>query len=209
MQTHAFDPRYRTCIHALVLDPLSYARPLILSNCTHFHPLCVRVCYLLCLLPLTVDATQGHAYWYKTTNCIIVHIACVMHSTSICLSHLNTNIITITQSICGHYHITYSCFMKDVGSLTWRGLLMLLLLTIFIWTFHMDFVLFHLFPFSFTWLSSSPCHTTGGPVCRLQSASPANVLLMSVVGPLRHASALSWALHGEGGYQIVNNSKQI
>ena len=50
-----------------------------------------------------------------------------------------------------------------------------------------------------------PCHTTGGSVCRLQSASPANVLLMSVVGPSRHVLALSWALCGKGGYQNVNN----
>ena len=36
-----------------------------------------------------------------------------------------------------------------------------------------------------------PCHTTGGLVCKPQSASPANVPLMSVVGPSRHALALS------------------
>jgi len=33
------------------------------------------------------------------------------------------------------------------------------------------------------------CHTTGGLVRKLQSASPANIPLMSVVGPSRHASA--------------------
>jgi hypothetical protein len=92
------------------------------------------------------------------------------------------------------------------------------LLMILVWTFRMDFVLFHLFPF--TCLFSSPAyfhlptcfhlpwHTTSGPACRLQSASLANVPLMSVTDPSRCALALSWAIHGEGGYQIVNKKQE-
>ena len=47
------------------------------------------------------------------------------------------------------------------------------------------------FPLSFTCYFRLPCHTTGGPIFRLRSAIPANVPHMSVVGPSRHASALT------------------
>ena len=63
-------------------------------------------------------------------------------------------------------------------------------------SFHMDLpflsIYFHLHThFHLSVYFRLPCHTTGGLVRRLRSASPANVPLMSVVGPSRRASALS------------------
>ena len=146
-----------------------------------------------------LHTTQGSANRHEMMNCVIVYITHIAHmshitpSTSNLFTYITTPLLTHVQ------HQANRTTMLSLSGWIWCGeSYLVMLLNDFIWTFHIVLsrsVYFHLSTYSILFLSFSfTCFTLSyhqWSFCRLRSVSPANVPLMSVVGPSRHGLALS------------------
>jgi hypothetical protein len=103
----------------------------------------------------------------------------------------NLALVSDTGSIVTFFLASMSCRKEGKTGLGRFSLILSGACVIFsIYYFSWLFSLLHSHLLLFSFYFRLPCHTTGGPIFRLWSASPANIPHMSVVGPSRHASAL-------------------